>query len=433
MNAGKSIYREISRIDIRLKPQDYSRDVLKVICKNHNFSFGSIILVDEKGVGSMFAAYNLPENYPNLVHGVSAPVLSSPSGIVVKTGEILAVNDILAEPRLSPWHELLMYFDVKTIVWIPLISEGKAFGTYNLYDTNKRKIEGKEKEILLQLSVIFSMAIISSEYIEEIQEKNFELEKEIFERKRVERKLREAKERAEAADMAKSEFLANMSHEIRTPMNAILGFVDLLLQEEEEPGKKEILNIVGNSGERLMSIINSILYLTEIEADRFSLEKEAFSLRKLLLRLSERFTMKVKEQDVEFTINIDNSVPSSVLGDKDKVELIVYHIVDNAFKFTETGSITVDCGCEPGKGGGTISIAVKDTGIGIPKEKQDMIFSIFTQADSSSTRRFSGAGLGLAIAGKLVAMMSGKIDLESEEGVGSTFTIELELPEVTAL
>jgi len=428
MYAGKSIYDAISKIDIRLKPEVYSREVLKIICRHLDYRFGSVILVDEKGVGSMFAAYNLPENYPELVHGVTAPVLSSPSGLVIETGEILAVNDILAEPRLGPWHELLMYFDVETIVWVPLVSEGKAFGTYNLYDTHKREVREKEREILNQLSMLFSMTIISSEYIADTQDKNIELEKEIFERKQVEKELREAKDRAEAADRAKSEFLANMSHEIRTPMNAILGFIDLLLQEEEEPGKKEIMGLINNSGERLLSIIGSLLDLSDIEGDRFSLVKEAFSIRELLLRLSEKFSLKIKEQDLIFTINIGDSIPTSVLGDKDRVDLVIYHIVDNAFKFTEKGGITVDSSYDPDKDGGTLSITVTDTGIGIPKEKQDIIFSIFTQADASSTRKFGGTGLGLAIAGKLAAMMSGKIDLESEEGKGSAFTIELVLP-----
>jgi len=428
MYAGKSIYDAISKIDIRLEPGVYSREVLKIICRHLDYRFGSVILVDEKGVGSMFAAYNLPENYPELVHGVTAPVLSSPSGLVVESGEILAVNDILAEPRLGPWHELLMYFDIESIVWVPLMSEGKAFGTYCLYDTHKREVREKEKEILNQLSMLFSMAIISSEYIAEIQEKNVELEKEICERKQVEKQLREAKERVEAADRAKSEFLANMSHEIRTPMNAILGFIDLLLQEEKDAGKKEIMNLINSSGERLLSIISSILDLSDIESGRFSLAQEAFSVRELLLRLSEKFSLKIQEQDLVFTINIGDSVPPSVLGDKDRVDLVIYHILDNAFKFTEKGDITVDSSYDRDKDGGTLSIKITDTGIGIPKEKKDMIFSVFTQADSSSTRRFGGTGLGLAIAGKLANMMSGRIALESKVGVGSTFTIELVLP-----
>jgi len=430
MFTGKKIYEEISKIDIRLKPKEYSREVLKVICHNLGYRFGSIILVDEKGVGSMFAAYNLPGNYPELVHGVSAPVLSSPSGIVIGSGKILAVNDIPSEPRLNPWHELLLYFNVKTIVWVPLISEGKAFGTYNLYDTQKRDVGEKEKEILNQLGMIFSMAIISSEYIDEIQETNIELQKEISERIQVEKKLREAKEKAEAADRAKSEFLANMSHEIRTPMNAVLGIVDLLLQEEEDPEKIELVKMINISGERLISIISGLLDLSDIEANRFFLEKEEFSLRELLNRLTDRFALKIEEQKLGFHVHVDESVPRAVLGDKERVDLIIFHIVDNAFKFTEEGSVTVVCSYDNDKAGGTLSIKVTDTGIGIPIEKQESIFSIFTQADASSTRKYSGTGLGLTIAGKLAAMMSGKISVESKEGTGSIFTIDLQLPAV---
>lgn len=430
MALGKSIYEEITKIDIRLKPKEHSTEVLKVICNNLGYHFGSIILVDEAGVGSIFAAYNLPETYPDLVHKVSAPVLSSPSGTVIKTGKLLSINDVMTEPRLGPWYKLLSRFSIKTIVWVPLFSKGKAFGTYNLYDTHKRYIHEEEREILNQLGMIFSMAIIGNEYIDQIREKNLELEKEIRERRQVEKELRQAKESAEAAAMAKSEFLANTSHEIRTPMNAILGFVELLAQEEKDPGRQEIFSLITSAGERLISVITGLLDLSDIETDRIELRKEEFSIRELLHHLGERFSLRVEEQNLKFNINIDEAVPRQVIGDKDRVDLVIFHILDNAFKFTEKGSITVDCSYNYEKKCGTLVIKVTDTGIGIPPEKQENIFAIFTQVDGSATRKYGGTGLGLAIAGKLAAKMSGKISLQSETGTGSTFTIELALPAV---
>jgi signal transduction histidine kinase len=411
MELFRNISEEISKIDIRLEPKKYSREVIKIICDNLGFHFGSILLVGENGKGRIFSSHNLPPDYPQLVNRASAPVLSSPSGTVIRDGKALVVSDVMSNPRLEPWYDLLEQLDIKTIVWIPLFSKGKAFGTYNLYDHRKREVSKKEIIVLNQLSVLFSMAIRSNEYIDEIQKKSEE--------------LRIAKEQAEAANRAKTEFLNNISHEIRTPMNAIIGFTDILLEEEDVPNKIEFLKLTQESSRILMKLINEILDLAKIEAGRLELEYDNFSLKELVEEMYRMFIEQAKKKNLEFNVSTASSVPSFVVGDRPRISEIILNIVRNAFKFTRMGSIALDCTYD----NGLAFIKVSDTGVGIPKDKLDIIFAAFTQADGSMTREFGGTGLGLTIACKLTKIMSGKISVESEEAVGSTFTVELPLPE----
>lgn len=420
----KTIYGEISKIDIRLKPKEYTGEILHAICRNLGYQFGSIILLDEGGKGNIFSAYNLPSTYAERVHRVREPVLSSPSGEAIKTGQVVVINDIIADTRLKPWWDLLLQVEIKNIVWVPLFSKGEAFGTYNLYDRHNHDVAEEEKITLYQLSMLISLAIVSNEYIDKIQEKTRELELEIKERQKVERELRAAMARAEAADKAKREFLANMSHEIRTPLNAILGFSNLILGEETDESRRENLEIVRDAGENLLIVINDVLDFVNIGTGRLELENSEFSLKDLLHRMTHIFYLSAAEKCLGFTLKIDDAVPSLVLGDKNRVNQIVFNIVSNALKFTEKGSVEVDCTYREG----IASIRVSDTGIGISKEKQETIFAAFTQADSSLTREYGGLGLGLAIAGRLIDRMSGEITLESQPGLGSTFIVRLPLP-----
>jgi signal transduction histidine kinase len=428
MPSSRFIAQEISGIDIRLKPKEYSREVLRVICDHLGYHFGSILLVDEKGTGHIFSAYNLPDNYPQMVSRASAPVLSSPSGIAIQERRTIIVSDVLADPRLEPWHTLLRRLDIKTLVWVPLFSKGKAFGTYNLYDQRKRSPSEQEIDILNQLSILFSMAIQGNEYIDEIHEKTRRLEKEIVERKQVEIELRIARDQAESANRAKNEFLANMSHEVRTPMNAILGFTQILLEQEKEPEKKETFKIIQESGEALLTLINDILDAARIESGTLDLEPGHFSLKQILEQIYRMFSQRAAQKSLEFTLSIAPSVPSTLYGDADRIKQVILNIVMNAFKFTKEGSIAIDCGYN--EVDSVASISVSDTEIGIPRDKLELIFAVFSQVDTSTTREYGGAGLGLTIAGKLVDKMGGNISIKSEVGAGAVFTIELPLPEV---
>jgi|GEM_PF-713934 len=248
----------------------------------------------------------------------------------------------------------------------------------------------------------------------------------LFQKQRETEVLRIAKEAAESANKMKSEFLANMSHEIRTPMNSILGFTDILLEEESDFDKIERLNIIMKSGKNLLSLINDILDFSKIEADKITFDNINFSLIKLLEDIFNIFSIRAEEKELHFNINIDESVPDYIYGDERRVNQIILNLVSNALKFTQKGGVDIFVYYD----NGIIKLIVNDTGVGIPKEKHGIIFSPFIQVDSSTTREYSGTGLGLAISKSIADKMGGKIYFESDIGKGSSFYVELPLSAV---
>ena len=384
--------------------------------------------------------------YSGVIKGMVS-VLVSPTRLLGNTGPSSSLTITMYSDTSNLYGRQLLYFSepnkIKSNkIWIvdSLIEEELIqLPPYSIKIIIQKDLYLSELEYhLLLIAMLIGLGILMMLYglvrAKVKQEEELKLRNAVIEQKVEEQTHELAIARDEALEAArmKSEFLASMSHEIRTPLNAIIGMSDLMSETRLTNEQSRYVSVFRKAGDALLSLVNDILDLSKIEANQLVLEEIPFSIMELIEEVAEIYALKAADKDIEIITRVDTGINVYRVGDPGRLKQIILNLISNALKFTEEGEIVVTLSAENNEeDDNNLIISVSDTGIGIPKDKLESIFASFTQADTSTTRKYGGTGLGLTISKHLTDMMDGNIWVESEENKGSSFYIRVVLPEQT--
>ena len=350
-----------------------------------------------------------------------------PTGIAIRTQKPSIMRNIAGDPCYKPWREKALRRGYTASAAIPLVYKGRVFGALNVYTALSDAFDEEEIDLLVEVGQDIAFALHNIEMEEErkqaeeaLRKVHEELEERVTERTR---ELAQANIQLKEVDRLKSEFLATMSHELRTPLNSIIGFVGIILKgiagEINEEQKKQ-LSMVYSSAKHLLSLINDILDLSRIESGKMEIFVTEFKIEEVISEVTQTLTPMISQKGLRLITEMPDEIPE-IYNDRKKILQILLNLVNNAVKFTNKGEVKIDCTID----NSNLEVSVSDTGIGIKKEKMDHLFEAFRQVDGSAQRSYEGAGLGLYLSRKLVALLGGKIWAESQDGKGSRFTFTI--------